>query len=101
MLAVDKLNNTLPAVTLPELAAQKITFNATSAQSAAFNAETRIIQVCATAACRIAVGANPSATANSLYIPANVPLYFGVRAGHKLAVIQESAGGTITIGEFN
>lgn len=58
-----------------------------SVQSAAFNADTRIIRVHTDAVCSIAFGTNPTATANSMRLAGNQTEYFAVRAGDKLAVI--------------
>jgi len=102
MLAVDKLNNVFQGVVLPEIATNNVAIGASSTQSAAFNEETRLIRVYAPVNCRIEVGTNPTASASqSVYMPAGRVEYFGVRAGHKLAVIGDSTTGTLNITEYN
>jgi hypothetical protein len=72
---------------LPPVTTQNVTVGATSAQSAALNAQTRMVSLCADASCYIAVGVNPTAEAGSLYLPADCPTAFSVAGGHKIAVI--------------
>lgn len=75
----------------PALVVQSpITIGATSVKSAAFNAKTRVIRVNTDAACSIAFGDDPTATANSMRLSANQTEYFVVVAGQKLAVITNS-----------
>lgn len=54
---------------VPPLASQTVTYM-TSAQSSALNTETRTIQVYASAAAFLAFGADPTATAGGMHIPA-------------------------------
>lgn len=69
---------------MPEITTQEVTFTV-STQSAAFNANTRLIRVQADADAHLAFGANPTATLNSMPLVANVPEYFGVSPGDKVA----------------
>lgn len=79
---------------------QSVAFTGTSAQSTAFQGATSVIQIVATAACFVAIGASPTAAANtSMYVPANVPVMIGVVGGQKLAVIQATGTGTLYITE--
>lgn len=64
-----------------------VVIGAGSLQSAAFNGATRVIRVHTDAICSIAIGANPTATADNKRMPANATEYFGVAPGQKLAVI--------------
>lgn len=59
----------------------------TSAASAAFNAKTSVVRLCADTACYISFGTAPAATANNRRIPPNVACYFKVPigAGYKVA----------------
>ena len=59
------------------LAVQKITYT-TSTQTAALNASTVYVYITCDALAYIAVGANPTATATSLRIPANTVVYFSL-----------------------
>lgn len=82
--------NPLPVVELPPLATQRITNGATSVQSLAFNAQTRMIGVHTDAIVSIAVGANPTATTNDKRMAANTTEYFFVEAGQRIAVINNT-----------
>lgn len=75
---------------------QNITITASSQQSAAFSTQDIFaIRVTTTVDCRIAVGANPTATTASTLLPAGVVEYFSVYPGEKIAVIGTS--GTLNI----
>lgn len=61
------------------------------------------IRVCATTDVWIAFGDDPtaaSATTPSIFLPSGVPEYFWVFPGEKLAVIQDSAAGKLSIAEL-
>jgi hypothetical protein len=79
--------NAVQAGEQPALAVQKITIDVTSAQSSAFNANTRFVRVHTDATCSYAFGANPTATAGYPRLVAGATEYFGVEPGHKVAVI--------------
>lgn len=80
---------------------QAVTITGTSAQSAAFAASTKYIRLVSTTACWIQFGANPTATTTtpSILLAANVPEFFGVTPGQKVAGIQDAAGGKLSIAE--
>lgn len=65
---------------------QTVTFT-TSTQSAAFGASTRFIGIIGSAAFHYAVGANPTATAGALKVPADQLIFIGVTAGQKIAAV--------------
>lgn len=68
------------------LAIQKITYT-TSTQTAALNASTVYIYMTCDAAAYIAIGANPTATATSLRVPANIVVYFSISTkSQKIAI---------------
>ena len=69
----------------PALAEQAITFT-TVEVSSAFSASTRVIRVSWDTACHILIGANPTATANSKFMPVAGIEYFEVNGGDKLSV---------------
>lgn len=75
----------------------------TTTQSANLNAGTNMVTLTATVNCWIAFGANPSATkgAGSFYMPSTVALQFSVdhNTTQKIAVLQDSAGGSLSIVE--
>ena len=86
----------------PSNTQQKVSFTGTSAQSATFQEKVRTIVVYATEDCWIKVGVNPTAAADdgsSVFIPASNYRPFIVEDSHKVAVIQDSAGGDLHITE--
>lgn len=83
--------------------AQEITVAGTSAtHTNAFGSQTHVVRLSGTTALRYAVGAPASvaATATSTYLPAGVIEYIQVRPGEKVAAIQESAGGKLSVTEM-
>lgn len=82
---------------------QNVAIGASSAPiTNGFAATTSDIRVVATSNCWISIGAAPTATngAGSTYLPANVVEYFHVTGGQKVAVIQDSASGTLSVSEM-
>jgi hypothetical protein len=79
---------TPPISALPPVAEQTRSISGSSAQSSAFNTRTRFVRLHTDTACHVVVGANPTATTGALKLPADATEYFGVTAGHKIAVIQ-------------
>ena len=75
--------------------AQNIAYAAASVQSAAIGSP--LVRVVSTTDCHIAFGANPTATASSMFLPAKVPEYFVCNPADKVAVIQDAAGGSLSI----
>ena len=73
----------------PAIADQTVTTSGTSAQSAAFDTNTRLIAIGTPAAQAVCClfGANPTATTSKLRLPANSIIYFGVVPGQKVALI--------------
>ena len=57
----------------PTLADQKVAIAGGSAQSAAFNARTRMIVITADGACHYKIGEDPTASAATNFLPANTP----------------------------
>jgi hypothetical protein len=66
---------------------QQVAIGGSSAQSSAFDQSTMLVRVHADAPARIEFGVNPTAAATSMRIAAGASEYFGVRPGHKVAVI--------------
>ncbi len=77
----------VPAGQEPALVNQQVVIGGTSAQSAAFSDTTRFVRLHADVACRVAIGANPTAASTSMRIGAGGTEYLGVRPGLKIAVI--------------
>lgn len=77
----------------PAIADQTITTSAVSAASSAFNANTRLLCISTPAAQAVAClfsatpGATPTALVASLRLPANSLVFFGVKPGDKVALI--------------
>lgn len=73
----------------PANADQTVTTSASSAQSAAFGAQTRMIAISSPAAQAVSClfGDNPTAAVTNLRLPANTVMFFGVKPGQKVALI--------------
>ena len=62
----------------------------TSTQSSAFGSQSEYVRICSNADVHILFGANPTATANSIFIPADEPEIFKISPGEKVAIITTS-----------
>ena len=100
---LDPLQSNHPGVAVVQGSPQFITVGAASVQSAAVGASTNRVFLTSTTGCYVAFGAAPTATAGagSIYVPPNVVMFpISVTSGTtKIAVIQASAGGNLTITE--
>lgn len=76
---------------------KRVTVGAESAQSAVINA--KIVRISPSVACHIEHGTNPTATTTSLYLGANANFIMAITPGDKIAVIQETTGGFLSIVE--
>jgi hypothetical protein len=83
----------LPAI-LPGTAVV-VPIGAGSLQTVAINST--VVRLVATADCHIVFGANPTATENDSFLPANQPEYFVFSPGQLVAVIQDSVPGNLFI----
>jgi len=82
-------------------AAQEVAIGASSAASTAFGAQTYGIRLCSTAACRYIVSdGTPTAVATSTLLPPSWVEVVQVNPGQKVAVIQETAGGKLSVTEL-
>jgi hypothetical protein len=80
-----------------------VSVTAASAQSGTISAHCHEIRVVSTTNCHINIGVNPTAAAsddNGFYLPLGVIEYFHVSPGEKVAVIRDSADGTLCIAEM-
>lgn len=78
----------MPIAVEPALVEQVIAYTGTSAQSAAFSANTRYIRVHTDSICSVLVGVNPTAVATTCKrLNANQTEYFAVPASYKIAAI--------------
>lgn len=64
-----------------------VTVSGTSAQSAAFNAQTKFITITCDGVFSYLVGSNPTATTSHFRVAADVHLVIAVTPGHKIAAI--------------
>jgi len=74
----------------PGAATQAVTYT-TSTQSVALGADSNLVRVIADADVYIAFGLNPTATANSIRVPADTVEYFGVHPLDKVACYDGSS----------
>lgn len=80
---------------------QKKAFTSATSQATAVATNCTIVRVVATQNCHLAFGSNPTAVADGtgVYLVANIPEYFGITPGYKIAVIRDSADGNLFITE--
>lgn len=89
----------------PYIEQTAITTSATSQQSAAFGGATFCIRLAAATSAsaygvHFSIGVSPTATANSPYLPAGGVEYIQVRAGEKVALLQDTGALAVTITEL-
>lgn len=80
--------------------AQKITTSGSS-QQLTLQAQTSLVRLFCTKDCHIKRGTNPTAAADgtSMFLPGGIVEYVAVLPGEKIAVIQDSTGGTLFVSE--
>lgn len=88
-----------PIMRISDASTQAIAVSGTSAQSAAISANAGYVRFLATTLCHIRIGSSPTATTSNVPLAPYVPEYFVVPSGSKVAVIQNSASGTLYITE--
>ena len=86
----DESGDNVPVANEPAIAEQQVTFT-TSNPSAAFQEGTKFVRVVCDAKAHFKISASPVATANSPYLPADSPEYFGVRKELKIAFYDGSS----------
>jgi hypothetical protein len=74
---------------------QKLNVAAAAAASDVVGAD--VVRLMSTVDCHVAFGAAPVADANSLYLVANVPEYFGCLAADKVSAVRETVDGVLYI----
>ena len=80
---------------------QKVAVGATSAQSAAVGPQTYAVLLSCSTNCHILFGTNPVATTSNWLFKATDPgLILGINPGEKIAVIEDSAVGSLYIMEL-
>jgi hypothetical protein len=81
---------------------QVVSFTSTSTpNTTAFQAGTNVVRVVASTHCHIAFAGTPTATTNSVKLPPNVPEYFAVTPGQKIAAIRTTTSGTLHVTEVS
>lgn len=78
-------------------ATTRLAYTGTSAQSGAITATEVLLHNCGTARCYVKAASNPTATANDIPIEAGEKFHLRITSGHKIAAIQDSAGGNLNI----
>lgn len=86
-LAVTGRGSLIMAGQEPSTRNQQVEIAASSGQSQALSDVTRFVRLHAEAACRVVVGANPTASSTSMRMGAGGTEYLGVSPGLKIAVI--------------
>lgn len=89
-LASDATGKSIPTGIEPASATHQVSVGVTSTQSNAFSDSVKLVRIHTDTACRIAFGPNPTASASSPRMAAGSTEFFGVQAGHKIAVIASS-----------
>lgn len=56
-----------------------------------------VVRLLSTTDCHVAFAASPTATTNNMLLKANMPEYFKMNSGDKVAAIQSSASGTLYV----
>ena len=77
----------IPTGAEPAIAQHTVAVTVGSVQSNVFGASTKFIRVHTDVICSYNFGANPTATAATPRLAANSTEFFGVRAGHRVAII--------------
>lgn len=86
LVGVDSTGRSVPVAVEPAVTTQTVTYT-TSSESAALNESTRFIRIVCDAKAHFTISAaGTNATANSPYLSADTPEYFGVQAGKDMIV---------------
>lgn len=81
-------NGSLMCPQAPFVATEDINASTVSAQSAAFDGQTRFVRVVSDANVRVRFGSDPTAVVTDMPIRANSPEFVAVVPGDKIAVIE-------------
>lgn len=84
------LGNDASMLMVPAVVDQMVNTSASSAQSAAFNANTKVVRIHVDGIVSIKFGDNPTALTNNHRMAANTTEYFAVKAGQKVAGIDNT-----------
>lgn len=67
---------------------EALAVESSAGQSEALGDTTSIVRLCADVPCQVALGDDPEADSDSMYLPANTPEYVLVAPGSKVSVIK-------------
>lgn len=99
-IAQDRSGRPIPALRLG--AVQTAAYTGTAGTiSMGVGGTTKVVRVWCSTDAHIAIGQNPTATANSTPVSAKQAEYFKVRRGDKVSAIQQSSGGTLYVTEMS
>lgn len=84
-LAEDAKGYRVPVGKESAIATQSVTYT-TASQSAAFDSATRFVRIICDADGFLAFGTNPTADADSMFLPLDTAEYFGVVPGEKVSI---------------
>lgn len=94
------MSSRLETVNRPYKEIAALSYTGTAAQSGVLIQDDQAnyqVQLCPSTDCYIALGASPTATANSLRLPAGTIQQFPLQALDKVSALQVSAAGTLSI----
>ena len=81
---------------------QVVSYTSTStANTTAFVQGVNAVRVVASTHCHITFGGSPTATTSSVKLPPNLPEYFVVTPGQKIAAIRTTTSGTLHVTEVS
>lgn len=89
-LARDGANYHIAAGREPAIAEQTVSVSGTSAQSSAFNAQTRFVMIHASESLHLLFGDNPTAVVTKHKMASGETRFYGVNPGDKVAAIAGS-----------
>lgn len=75
----------------------RLAYTGTSAQSAAITGTEVLLHNRGAGACYVKAGSNPTATVNDIPLEPGEKFHLRITSGHKVAAIQDSAGGNLNI----
>ena len=79
---------------------QVVSFSGISAATTnPVDAQTRRVVLYATEACHINFGATPVATTSDFYLPGGQSTFLAIRAGEKVAALQDTTAGVLHVSE--
>ena len=94
------MSNKIPPFRVLEGTNQNVTVAGTSAATAAaMSADATVVRLASTTDCYVAVGTTPTATTSDVVILAGFPEYFLIEPSDKVAALQVTAGGTLSVTE--